>query len=86
MIASVLNQEYSADINVYPNFHNFNLRKILSPLKEQELLELVREGEIATWGQMERIRNNTKVARTLDKILLKLEEPDLIKQNTWIEI
>ena len=74
MIASVLNQEYSANINVYPDFHNFDFRKILSPLKEEELLELVRQGELAAWGQMERIRNNTKVSRTLDRILAKLEE------------
>mgnify|MGYP000644993867 FL=1 len=73
MIASVLNQEYSANINVYPDFHNFDFRKILSPLKEEELLELVRQGELAAWGQMERIRNNTKVSGTLDRILAQLE-------------
>jgi len=73
MIASVLNQEYSANINVYPNFHTFDFRKILSPLTEVELLELVRQGELATWVQMERIRNNTKVSRTIDRILSELE-------------
>ncbi len=77
-IATVLNQEYSANINVYPNFREFDFRQILSPLDEQELLALVRQGELASWSQMERIRIASKIERTLDKILERYGEQELM--------
>ncbi len=77
-VASVLNQEYSANINVYPNFRKFDFRQILSPLSEAELLELVRQGELAAWSQMERIRITSKVERTLEGILEEYGENDLL--------
>lgn len=77
-VASVLNQEYSANINVYPDFRKFDFRQILSPLHEKELLELVRQGEIAAWSQMERIRITSKVERTLERILEEYGENDLL--------
>ncbi len=77
-VASVLNQEYSANINVYPDFRKFDFRQILSPLNEEELLELVRQGELAAWSQMERIRITSKVERTLDRILNDFGENDLM--------
>ncbi len=77
MFASVLNQEYSADINVYPNFRKFDMRKILSHLSESELMELVRQGEIATWRQLDRIETSSKISMTLDSILERYGESDL---------
>jgi predicted acylesterase/phospholipase RssA len=77
-IASVLNQEYSANINVYPDFRKFDFRQILSPLSEDELLELVRQGELATWPQIERIRVTSKIEKTLERILDGYGENDLL--------
>jgi TAG lipase/steryl ester hydrolase/phospholipase A2/LPA acyltransferase len=77
MIASVLNQEYSADINVYPDFRKFDFRKILSHLTEDELLMLVRQGEVATWKQIDRIKTSTAISRTLDQILEQCGEEEL---------
>lgn len=76
-IASVLKQEYSANISVYPNFREFDFRQILSPLDEEELLALVRQGELAAWSKMERIRITSKVEGTLDKILERYGEHEL---------
>lgn len=75
--ASVLNQEYSANINVYPDFRKFDFRQILSPLHEEELLALVRQGELAAWSQMERIRITSKIEGTLDRILEQYGELEL---------
>lgn len=82
-IASVLKQEYSANIRVYPNFREFDLRQILSPLDEKELLALVRQGELAAWSKMERIRITSKIEGTLDKILEQHGEQELrhVKRN-----
>ena len=76
-IASVLKQEYSANIRVYPNFREFDFRQILSPLDEKELLSLVRQGELAAWSKMERIRITSKIEGTLDKILEQYGEQEL---------
>jgi NTE family protein len=77
-IASVLNQEYTANINIYPDFQDFDFRQILSPLDETELLALVRQGELAAWSQMERIRITSKIEGTLDKILEQYGEYELM--------
>lgn len=76
-VASVLNQEYTANINVYPDFRQFDLRQILSPLDETELLALVRQGELAAWSQMERIRITSRIEGTLEKILKQYGDQDL---------
>lgn len=78
MLASVLNQEYSADISVYPDFHRFDFRKILSHIEEKDFLELSRQGELATWRKIEQIRTNTKISKTLEKILDDFGENDLL--------
>jgi NTE family protein len=77
MFASILNQEYSADINIYPDFRKFDLRKILSHLTADELLELGRQGELATWAELDRIRTSGKISLTLDRILEQYGEQDL---------
>lgn len=77
MLSSVLNQKYSADVNIYADFRSFDLRKILSHLSENELLALERQGELATWRVMERIRISSTISRTLDAILETYGEDDL---------
>ncbi len=76
-VASVLNQQYTANINVYPDFREFDFRQILSPLDETELLALVRQGELAAWSQMERIRITSRIEGTLDAILEQYGEQEL---------
>lgn len=78
MVASVLNQQYSADINVYPDFRRFNMRKILSHLSEEELINLINQGVRSTWPVLERIRISTKVSQTLDSILDRYGEKPLL--------
>jgi NTE family protein len=77
MLASIINQEYTADINIYPDFRKFDFRKILSHLTEDELLQLVRQGELATWAQVERIRLSSAISRTLDEILEQYGEEEM---------
>ncbi len=78
MVHSVMNQKYEADINIFPDFHNLELRKILSRLTEDELLMLVRQGELATWKNLEMIRTCSKISRTLDNILDNYGEAELL--------
>ncbi len=75
MINSVLQQNYDADIVIFPDFKAFKLSKILSPLTAEELLALVRQGEIATWEKMDMIRGCSKISRVLDEIMDDYIEP-----------
>jgi NTE family protein len=45
----------------------------LAQLSEKETMVLISEGEAATWPRMEMIRNCTRISRTLDAILDRLE-------------
>lgn len=77
MFNSLLNQKYRADINIYADFRKVNLLKIMSHVSDRELLELERQGELATWPQLERIRFSSKISLALDNILEQYGEDEL---------
>jgi len=66
---SVINQDYIGDINILPSNRYFNPFRLLAFLTEREIRELVTAGERATWPKIEMIRTQTKISRTLDRIL-----------------
>lgn len=76
-IASLITQEFTADVNIIPRYRRFNPRKLFSPLNEQELMYLIVEGEKATWPNIEMIRNASQVSRKLDEILYFYEHEAL---------
>ena len=77
MFYSVATQDYTADINILPRRRFRDPRKLLSVLAEHEVQALIAEGEAATWPRIEMIRNCTKISRTLDAILARLEQQNL---------
>jgi len=77
MFYSVATQDYTADINILPLRRFRDPRKLLSVLAEHEVQTLIAEGEAATWPRIEMIRNCTKISRTLDAILARLEQQNL---------
>lgn len=77
MAHSVFHQNYHADIAIFPDFQNVKMSKILSQLTGEELMELVRMGERATWRKMDMIRTCSKISTVLDDILLSYEEKEL---------
>lgn len=76
-INSIVQQNYLGDINILADFSVFNSRKVLSALSFDELNELIRKGEKATWSKIEAIRITTKIGRILDKILERYEAEEL---------
>jgi predicted acylesterase/phospholipase RssA len=76
-IHTLLDQEYSGDINIVPSFGWYNPVKILSHLSEEDLLELIEAGERSTYPEMEAIRICTKISRTMEEILQRFEHGDL---------
>ncbi|MEM6724601.1 MAG: DUF3336 domain-containing protein [Bacteroidota bacterium] len=76
-INSIVQQDYTGDINIVADFSTVKPTKLLTSLTRDELLELLNKGEKATWPKIEMIRLTTKVGRILDQILLDYEQEEL---------
>ena len=70
---SIINQDYVGDINILPSTRLFNPLKLLAHKSVEEVIELIAMGEKATWPKIEMIRIQTKIGRTLDDILRRLD-------------
>jgi len=79
-VHALMDQEYSGDINIVPNFRWYNPAKLLSHLSEKDLLDLMEGGEHSTYPQLEQIRLCTRISRTMEEILNRFESGDLREQ------
>jgi NTE family protein len=73
-LLAVINQSYVGDITIMPLTKWHNPLKALSWRTEEEIIELMDEGERATWPHIERVRIQTRISRTLDPILHRYED------------
>jgi TAG lipase/steryl ester hydrolase/phospholipase A2/LPA acyltransferase len=73
MTLSVINQDYTGDINIIRPTMFWSPAKILSDLKVDEIAELIQLGERTTWPKIEMVRTQTKISQTLDRILFDYE-------------
>lgn len=69
----LINQDYVGDINILPDRQLTNPLKWLAHRSVDEVVELISKGEKATWPKLEQIRVQTKISRTLDRILGDLD-------------
>jgi TAG lipase/steryl ester hydrolase/phospholipase A2/LPA acyltransferase len=76
-IHALMDQEYSGDINIVPNFSWYNPAKLLSHLSQKDLIDLMDGGEHSTYPAVEAIRTCTKISRTMEQILHRFEQGDL---------
>ncbi len=76
-IHGLMDQEYSGDINIVPNFSWYNPAKLLSHLSEKDLVALMEGGERSTYPEVEAIRICTRISRTMEEILGRFEQGDL---------
>ncbi len=74
MTLSLINQRYSGDINVMPNYRLVDPRKLLSLRSESEVMDMIRAGERAAWEKLEMVRMQTRISRTLDQIIPQIEQ------------
>ncbi len=74
MTTSVIGQDYTADVNIFPSWRVVNPLRILAHRSPNEIMALIRAGERATWPKVEMIRITTRISRTLDRILESMEE------------
>lgn len=70
---ALIDQQYTADINIFPGYGAANVSKILKMLNEDEMVQLFKAGERATWPKIPAIATTTRIGYTLDRILQRLE-------------
>jgi TAG lipase / steryl ester hydrolase / phospholipase A2 / LPA acyltransferase len=81
MTMSVINQDYSGDINIVRPTILWSPEKMLSNLSIDEVKDLIDMGERATWPKIEMIRVQTRISLTLEAILMALEHPEAEPHN-----
>ncbi len=74
MTLSIINQDYTGDINIIRPPMFWPISKILSNLPIEDIQELIELGQSTTWPKIEMVRTQTKVSQTLDRILIEYEE------------
>jgi NTE family protein len=74
---ALIDQQFTADINIFPSYGMSSLGMILKMLSEEEMAELIRAGEQATWPKIPAIRVTTRIGRTLDRILHDFEVDEM---------
>ena len=70
---SVINQDYTGDINIIRPTMFWGPSKILSNLPVEDISYLIDLGERTTWPKLEMVRTQTKISQTLDRILFEYE-------------
>lgn len=81
-INSVVQQEYTGDINIAADFNILEAMDLLKVMSLDELSKLIKQGERASYPKIEAIRLTTKIGRTLDTILEEYEHHALIHDVT----
>jgi TAG lipase/steryl ester hydrolase/phospholipase A2/LPA acyltransferase len=70
---ALVSQTYTGDINILPSSRFLSPAQVLASRSSEEVMELLNEGERATWPAIERIRIQTRISRTLNRLLDDLD-------------
>ncbi len=71
---SLVSQTYTGDINILPPKRFLSPTQVLAARNTEEVMELLNEGERSTWPAIERIRIQTHISRTLNRLIDELDE------------
>ncbi len=70
---ALIDQQFTADINIFPSYGFSSLSMILKMLSTEEMADLITAGERATWSKIPSIATTTRIGQTLDRILHDFE-------------
>jgi predicted acylesterase/phospholipase RssA len=83
MVYRLMDQDYSGDINIVMRASQIRARHMLFSYRgEDEIEELIRAGQRATWPKLDQIRNATSVSRVVDELLSTLELDAVANKHT----
>ncbi len=72
-INAFIDQQFTGDINILPDYSLSQIAMILKVVNEEEMIALIEAGERATWPNIPAIDTTTRIGRTRDKILHEFE-------------
>jgi predicted acylesterase/phospholipase RssA len=73
-VRSIIDQQYVGDINILPERGVKSLAHLWSNPTVDSIAELIRNGEKATWPQLDYIERSTHISQTLRRYLKQLKE------------
>ena len=73
-VRSIIDQQYVGDINILPSATLSNLKHIASNPSLDSIKTLIEHGERATWPQIDLIKRNTMISKTIREYLTKLKQ------------
>ena len=76
VVNSLLDQQFTGDINIFPGYGLSGLGKLLKMMPEEEMSDLIKAGERATWPKIPVVSLTTRIGRTLDGILRSFERDE----------
>jgi TAG lipase/steryl ester hydrolase/phospholipase A2/LPA acyltransferase len=87
-VRSIIDQQYVGDINILPTASFANLKHIASNPTLKSIRELIHHGERATWPQLDLIKRNTLISKTIREYLhqLKQREARLLSEHSGLRV
>lgn len=87
-IRSIIDQQYVGDINILPRRGFGNVKHILANPSLQSIERLLENAEQATWSQIDLIKRNTRISKTLRSYLkrLKQREAQVLSQHNGLKL
>ena len=73
-VRSIIDQQYMGDINILPDPTLTNFMHIAANPDKESLTKLFKHGERTTWPQLDLIKRNTLISKTLHQYLRRLGE------------
>jgi NTE family protein len=70
---ALVSQTYTGDINILPSSRFLSPTQALASRSSEQVMELLSEGERATWPKIERIRIQTHISRTLNRLIDEID-------------
>ena len=70
--ASIVNQKYHGDINIYPELLSSNFPRLLENPTTEFMLSACLSGERATWPRLSRVRNHCAIELALDSAIQQM--------------
>lgn len=70
--ASIVNQKYHGDINIYPELTSSNFPRLLENPTTEFMLSACLSGERATWPRLSRMRNHCAIELALDSAVQQM--------------
>jgi TAG lipase/steryl ester hydrolase/phospholipase A2/LPA acyltransferase len=71
-LASIVNQKYHGDINIYPELISSNFPRLLENPTTEFMQSACLSGERATWPRLSRIRNHCAIELALDSAIQRM--------------